>query len=126
MNSRFPPAVRLRERADYNLVFSAPEHRSSDRYFTVLGRFNVLNTARLGLVVKKKDIKRAHERNRIKRLAREYFRCHREALPHLDLVIIAKTPASLVDNEMVRQSLHWHQKKMSRLVNHDCHAKNSD
>ncbi len=44
-------------------------------------------TARLGLVVGKKLLKRAVDRNRLKRVVRENFRLRRPELPPCDLVV---------------------------------------
>jgi len=43
--------------------------------------------ARLGVVVAKKLLKRAVDRNRVKRIVREQFRCRRSGLPAYDLVV---------------------------------------
>jgi ribonuclease P protein component len=49
--------------------------------------------ARLGLVVAKKHLKRAVDRNRFKRLVRESFRSHQEQLAGLDVVVLARNGA---------------------------------
>jgi len=46
-----------------------------------------MHTARLGLVVGKRALPRAHERNRAKRVLRETFRRRRATLPAMDIVI---------------------------------------
>jgi ribonuclease P protein component len=52
--------------------------------------------ARLGLVVAKKLLKRAVDRNKVKRVVREQFRLRRAGLPAVDLVIrLAVKPAPL-------------------------------
>ena len=52
--------------------------------------------ARLGLVVGKKLLKRAVDRNRVKRIVREQFRLRRARLPVCDLVVrLHARPASL-------------------------------
>lgn len=51
-------------------------------------------SARLGLVIAKRLIPKAHDRNRIKRVIREVFRCERAKLPHWDLVVQLTGPAS--------------------------------
>jgi ribonuclease P protein component len=45
------------------------------------------NEARLGLVVGKKQLKRAVDRNRLKRIVREQFRLQRAGLPAYDLIV---------------------------------------
>lgn len=52
--------------------------------------------ARLGLVVAKKLLKRAVDRNKVKRVVREQFRLRLAGLPAVDLVIrLAAKPAPL-------------------------------
>ena len=52
--------------------------------------------ARLGVVVAKKLLKRAVDRNRVKRVVREQFRLHRSDLFGIDLVVrLAVKPAPL-------------------------------
>ena len=46
---------------------------------------------RLGIIIAKKNVKLAVERNRLKRQLRETFRKQRQVLPSLDIVLLAKT-----------------------------------
>ena len=70
-----------------------------------------LDHPRLGLVIAKKKIRRAHERNRVKRLARESFRLHQAELPALDIILMAKADAQTLSNEVLHQQLNdaWRQ-----------------
>ena len=51
------------------------------------------DTARLGLAISKRCSKRAVDRNRIKRLAREAFRRARPDLPPVDILVMARDSA---------------------------------
>jgi len=62
-----------------------------------------MHTARLGLVVGKRAVRRAHDRNRVKRALRETFRRRRAQLPAVDLVV--QVTGNDVSNAAVRASL---------------------
>lgn len=58
--------------------------------------------ARLGLVVGKKLLKRAVDRNRVKRVIREQFRRARPQLPPVDLIVrLAARPVPLDTGALV-------------------------
>ena len=101
----FSRLQRLHSRAEFGRVF-ADAQRSHDRYFTVLARVNAHTTARLGLTVSRRAAKRAVDRNRLKRLARESFRML--DLPPLDYVVIAKAEAARAPAPVLRASLEQH------------------
>ncbi len=107
-SARFPRRARLLTKAHYQHVFSRPE-RSADPCFTVLARPNGLGHPRLGLAVSRKAARRAVERNRAKRLVRESFRYHQQALGSLDLVVIARPGLESRENRALVDSLgrHW-------------------
>lgn len=48
--------------------------------------------ARLGLIIGKRAVRRAHERNMLKRVAREAFRAARGYLPAVDVVLHLRGP----------------------------------
>lgn len=65
-----------------------------------------VNNSRLGLAISKAKNKRAPERNRIKRLIREYFRLHHHEFPeHVDMVFLAKTRTDDVTNADIHRQL---------------------
>ena len=61
--------------------------------------------ARLGLVVGKKLLKRAVDRNRVKRVVREAFRLRRETLPSCDLVVRLHTRLKPLDARLLREDI---------------------
>jgi ribonuclease P protein component len=111
--NRFRKTDRLLEAAAYKNVFANP-FRAIDRYFTVLARLNDKNEARLGLAISKKQARRAVDRNRLKRIARESFRIHRKELPALDFVVMARQEAIRVNNRMLFLSLSSHWKMLNK------------
>ena len=75
--------------SQFTFVFQQPQ-RAGTPQITILGRLNSLGHPRIGLTVAKKNVRRAHERNRIKRLTRESFRLRQHELPAADFVVVAK------------------------------------
>ena len=104
----FPREHRLGKPADFQYVFENAQ-KSADACLTVLARASQRGYARLGLAIAKKSIRRAADRNRIKRLARESFRLRHSELGSLDFVVMARKPAERADLETLRNALekHW-------------------
>jgi ribonuclease P protein component len=88
-----PREARLCRAGDFAALRQA-SGRFGGRCFSVRYRLNALGHARMGLAISKRVSKRAVERNRIKRLARESFRRIRHELPAIDLVIMAREQAA--------------------------------
>ena len=102
----FSPDQRLHTPKEFGRVFADPA-RSSDRFFTILGRPNAQPIARLGLTISRRAAKRAVDRNKLKRLAREAFRMQ-QSLPCWDFVVMAKTGAERTEHRVLRESLDRH------------------
>jgi ribonuclease P protein component len=102
----FSPEQRLHTSKEFGRVFAEPA-RSSDRFFTILGRPNARSNARLGLTISRRAAKRAVDRNKLKRLARESFRMQ-QSLPCWDFVVMAKTGADRTERRVLRESLDRH------------------
>lgn len=106
----FKKHQRLLKPTEFAYVFAQP-YRISGGYFTVLARRNEVEYARLGLAISKKRVKRAVQRNCLKRLIRESFRVHQHFLPGWDCVVLAKTEASQASNRVLLQAIarQWQQ-----------------
>lgn len=101
--NRFPADRRIHASADFDRVFTASQ-RSADRYFTILARRNDLGRPRLGLAISKRVAKRAVDRNRLKRIARDVFR-RQPSLAARDYVVVARAAACAGEKAELRQSL---------------------
>jgi ribonuclease P protein component len=103
-NKSFGTHERIRKRKDYVTIY-AQGVRSYSRHFTVIARQNYEECSRLGITVNKKA-GNAVQRNRIKRLLREFFRLNKSRFSSFrDIVIIAKKDSHLLTYEDVCREL---------------------
>ncbi len=102
---------KLLDKKDFSAVFDNPV-RSADEYFTILAKPNSLAHSRLGITVAKKNLKRAHDRNLVKRLIRESFRLNQSELVMLDIVVMTKRNITEFDNHVLTNSLVMHWKRI--------------
>ncbi len=110
----FHKKLRLLASADYQAVFNGVETRVSSRYFLILATFNQSSHCRLGIIVAKKNIAKANQRNRIKRIIRESFRLKKlkplkntEQKPPqaLDIVVLIRKGLDQVENGVMYAQL---------------------
>lgn len=88
----FSKSERLLNRKDFVNLNKGGKRRHTP-HFTVIFEENGLDITRLGITVSKKA-GNAVQRNRIKRLIREFFRLHKACFPQgYDIVITAKKGA---------------------------------
>jgi ribonuclease P protein component len=109
----FPPQLRLNKPEEYQRVFANPL-KTTDRFFTVLAIENKEGHARLGLAIAKKNIKRAVDRNKIKRSARENFRLQQHQLGNWDIVVLARRDAADAPKKILTRSLNKHWLKLTQ------------
>ena len=100
----FPRAVRLTRGSEFRQVF---EHgkRLHAQSLSVRVNPNPVGTARFGMAIAKKNLRRAHERNRIRRLVRESFRAHQTTLPAVDIVVMCRADVLTLTNADIFQQL---------------------
>ena len=110
---RFPKHRRLLTSSEFrNVVKRKPLSR--DRHFRVHARRNDLGHARLGLTVSRRVDRRAVGRNRVKRLAREFFRNIPPGDRCLDVVVMARKGLDELDNKEVSTILQQQWQKLTR------------
>ncbi|MBR0574355.1 ribonuclease P protein component [Pasteurella atlantica] len=113
---KFSRELRLLAPVQFKAVFEDPK-RASTPQITILARQNSVDVPRLGLTVAKKHLKRAHDRNRIKRIVRESFRLNQHQLPLSDFVFIAKGGIGKLDNQTLFVTLDKLWKRHIHLAN---------
>lgn len=112
----FSTEVRLRCAADYKCVFDDALFKVHQPHFLFLARPTKQAKSRLGIIVAKKKVRRAHERNRIKRIARESFRLNQHQIDLIDIVVMPKMGIEAISNEQLHEQLKFAWKKLQRLA----------
>lgn len=107
-SNRFSQQDRLSTSKDYRDVFAKPI-KSADSAYTILAISNQLTGPRLGVIVSKKNVPGAVDRNRLKRIVRESFRIHKHIISDFDVVVICKKNSAYTLNKKLFKQLqtHW-------------------
>jgi len=101
---RLPPERRMRRPAEFKRAYSSGK-RLGNEFFTVNAQPNDLGCARLGMSIAARILRRAVDRNRLRRLIRESFRVHQLQLPAVDIVIGVRAGVLAADNARLRSAL---------------------
>ena len=109
---RLPPERRMRRPAEFKRAYAAGK-RLGNEFFTVNAQPNGLACARLGMSIAARILRRAVDRNRVRRLIRESFRVHQQGLPAIDIVIGARAGVLAADNARLRSALEQLWQRMS-------------
>lgn len=88
-NVSYSKDLRLSKSIQYQAVYQEKKKLVTTSLIFYIKK-NALNHPRLGLSVSKRYIKRAVNRNRIKRINREHFRFNKNKLDSFDIVVVAK------------------------------------
>ena len=102
---RLTKVKRLLTPGDYQRVFKNPVKFFQPGLLFLCNK-NSLGYSRLGMAVSKKNLPKAVDRNRIKRLIREAFR---QRLSHkgVDVVVLTRNPIINMDNTQIFEQLDW-------------------
>lgn len=113
-DASFGKEKRLLNARDYSQVFDDCKVRASHKHLLLLARPNDKPGHRLGLVIAKKNVRHAVQRNRIKRLAREYFRRLPPGPVSLDVVLLTRRGIDQLDNDALSSILRQQWQKLLR------------
>lgn len=105
---RFSKKMRLNKRSDFDRVFEQGRKIVMPHFIFFYQQGE--NNSRLGLIVPKKKISKAHDRNRMKRLIRESFRCC--CLRTIDVVVLARSEMAGVENQRLLSEIGQSWEKM--------------
>tara|TARA_R110000772_G_scaffold26389_11_gene68090 strand:+ start:7038 stop:7448 length:411 start_codon:yes stop_codon:yes gene_type:complete len=101
----FSKAARLLGPAQFNPVFQKTAFKLSSPVILILVG-NSDGPPRLGIIVAKKHIKTAVQRNRLKRIIRESFRLRQAEFGTIDLVVLARHGLDQLDNREVQVQMN--------------------
>ena len=105
---------RLLTPRQFKAVFDSPSGKAPGKSVLLLERDNQLDHPRLGLVIGKKSVKLAVERNRIKRQIRESFRLNQDNLTGWDIVVVARKGLGDLENSELAQQFGKLWKRLAR------------
>ncbi|MEP1471342.1 MAG: ribonuclease P protein component [Halieaceae bacterium] len=111
-DASFSKGKRLLNAADYSQVFEGADARASHRNLLLLARGNDQSQHRLGLVIAKKNVRLAVQRNRIKRISREFFRQLPADSASFDVVLLARRGLDQLDNATLSSILRQQWQKL--------------
>jgi len=100
-SNAFPASHRLLRSEEFDAVFKNRDFAVNSHCFLLLARRNTAGCNRLGMVIAKKNLPLAVDRNRVKRCIREVFR-REKVVTNLDLVVLARNGA------LTESKLHEH------------------
>ncbi|MCG9732292.1 MULTISPECIES: ribonuclease P protein component [Shewanella] len=112
----FTRELRLLTPAQFKSVFTKPIKASSAE-ITLLAIPNSEQHPRLGLTVAKRYVKKANQRNRIKRIIRDNFRLHQHDLPAVDIVVLVRNGVLDMENAELKNLVEKLWRKLSRRYN---------
>ena len=111
----FQKNKRLLDKNAFSTVFNGQPLKAGVSSGTALTVPSIHAESRLGVIVAKKNVRRANQRNRVKRVVREYFRLNPLPEP-TDLVFLARHGVADKSNAELRTDLAVIWKKLSKKI----------
>ena len=100
----FPKELKIRKNSEYEEIFGK-SRRLNTEHFNILCAPNSLGYARVGFVLSKKMVPGAVERNRVKRVLREFFRLNQSLFGSMDVVFVAKKGSEMLDYSLAEKEI---------------------
>lgn len=100
----FPSSFRLKTKNQFRNIFHDAQRISGD-YFLFFFKANTLGCPRLAIIVSKRSVRNAVDRNRLKRIIKESFRLHQHLISGYDVLIIVSKSIGRINNKELFQCL---------------------
>ena len=100
----FPRDLRLTSKNQFEQTF-LQSRKIPTKFCAIFYCQNNLNHPRLGLVVPKKSIRHANDRNTFKRVVRDSFRTNQQQLGSIDIIVLSYKEAAQVSKKDLCQHL---------------------
>lgn len=99
---------RLITSREFTNVFASPnKFMFKTKHFKCQAVKSTASLPRLGLTIQKRLVKRAHDRNRLKRLLRETFRHYVPLMPNYDFIFLVNSYHPSQTNEEIVSSIKF-------------------
>jgi ribonuclease P protein component len=96
---------RLASKYEVQSVFEAKPRKVSRQYLLILYTPNQLEHARLGIIAGKQHLRRAVDRNRVRRIIRESFRHTKEKLKGMDVLVMIRSRCAQFETKVIRNEI---------------------
>ncbi|WP_367677542.1 ribonuclease P protein component [Buchnera aphidicola] len=106
MKFSFNKRLRLLNTLQYKIVFRCG-YQVKFQEIVIFGKINNMKFPRLGISISKKCIKKAYQRNYLKRLIREFFRLYQNNFILMDFVVVVKKKTSKNDRKLFLRKLKF-------------------
>ena len=100
----FPASFRLKNGAQIQEVL-ANARKYRDRNLSIFIKHNVLGHPRLAIIIANKNVAKAVQRNRLKRLIRESFRLNQDKIKGNDIIVFGYRGIETLTNFELQQCL---------------------
>lgn len=102
----------LQKARDFSNVWAKPR-RAKGEYATLVARENNLGIPRIGFLVAKRKVKKAVDRNKIKRLVKESFRLNKKTIANFDIIFLLNKEPDLKNSYLLSQELNRQWRKFA-------------